>query len=80
MANIRVEMSPRSQVEREEIIAELTDVMVKHGSPRESTFVILYEVSHDVWAKGGVTYTKRMLAAEQGIPVEELLAAESLTK
>lgn len=76
MANIRVEMSPRPQAQREEIIAELTDVMVKHGSPRESTFVILYEVSHDVWAKGGVTYSKRMLAAEQAAGETPKLATE----
>ncbi|MEQ8437105.1 MAG: tautomerase family protein [Ilumatobacter fluminis] len=56
-------MSPRDQETREEIIADLTEVMVKFGSPRENTHVVLHEVSHDVWGKGGKTYTKR--AAEQ---------------
>lgn len=64
MANIRVELSPRDQATREAIIAELTDVMVKYGSPRESTQVILFEVTHDMWAKGGVTYAKRMQQRE----------------
>lgn len=59
MAIIRVELSPRDQDTREAIIADLTDVLVKYGSPRENTHVLLYEVSHDVWAKGGLTYTKR---------------------
>lgn len=63
MATIRVELSKRSQEEYEEIMKELTEVMVRHGSPSESTQVVLFEVSHDLWAKGGVTYTKRMLAA-----------------
>ena len=47
------------------IIADLTDVMVKYGSPRENTHVILTEVSYDVWGKGGKTFAKR--AEEQGI-------------
>lgn len=63
MAIVRVELSPRDQETRDAIIADLTDVMVKYGSPLENTHVLLYEVSHDVWAKGGKSYTKR--AAEQ---------------
>lgn len=59
MANIRVELGARDQETREAIIADLTDVMIKYGSPRESTQVILYEVSMDLWAKGGVPYSKR---------------------
>lgn len=59
MAIVRVELSPRDQETREQIIADLTDVMVKYGSPRENTHVVLHEVSHDVWGKGGLTYTKR---------------------
>ncbi|MGB4138148.1 MAG: tautomerase family protein [Microbacterium sp.] len=65
MANIRVELGKRSPQEREAIIADLTDVMVKHGSPRESTFVILYEIDMDLWAKGGVPYSKRAAAAAE---------------
>lgn len=63
MAIIRVEMGARPQAEREEIIARLTDVMVDFGSPRENTHVILYEVSYDVWAKGGLPYSKRARSA-----------------
>jgi 4-oxalocrotonate tautomerase len=59
MAIIRVELGQRDQETREAIIADLTDVLVKYGSPRENTHVILYEVSYDVWAKGGVTYNNR---------------------
>lgn len=59
MAIVRVEMGARSQQEREEIIARLTDVMVDFGSPRENTHVILYEVSMDLWAKGGLPYSRR---------------------
>lgn len=59
MAIVRVEMSPRPQPERDSIIAGITDVLVAHGSPRENTHVILYEVGYDVWAKGGLTYTAR---------------------
>lgn len=59
MSIIRVELGARDQETREAIIADLTDVMVKYGSPRENTHVILYEVSYDVWAKGGVPYSKR---------------------
>ena len=59
MAIIRVELGKRDQDTRDAIIAELTDVLVKYGSPRENTHVILYEVPYDVWAKGGLTYTKR---------------------
>lgn len=59
MAIIRVELAPRDQAEREAIMAELTEVMVRHGSPPESTQVLLYEVEMDRWAKGGVPYSKR---------------------
>lgn len=59
MAIVRVEMSKRSQPDRESIIAGITDVLVAHGSPRENTHVILYEVGYDVWAKGGVPYSVR---------------------
>lgn len=69
MAIIRVELSPRDQETKEQIIADLTDVLVKYGSPRENTHVLLYEVSHDVWAKGGLTYTKR--AQMQTLPPAE---------
>jgi len=64
MAIIRAEIGKRDQETKEAIIAELTDVLVKYGSPRENTHVILYEVSYDNWAKGGVTYNKRKLAQE----------------
>lgn len=63
MANIRVELGKRTPEQREAIIADLTDVMVKHGSPRESTFVILYEIDMDLWAKGGIPYSKREAAS-----------------
>ncbi|MEV0731622.1 tautomerase family protein [Polymorphospora sp. NPDC050346] len=63
MATIRVELGARDQETREAIIADLTDVMVKYGSPRESTQVILYEISMDLWAKGGIPYSKRAAAA-----------------
>ena len=59
MAIIRVDLGKRDQETRDAIIAELTDVMVKYGSPLENTHVILNEVSYDVWAKGGQTYAKR---------------------
>jgi 4-oxalocrotonate tautomerase len=59
MAIIRVELGARDQETREAIISDLTDVLVKYGSPRENTHVILYEVSYDVWGKGGVTYNNR---------------------
>jgi len=59
MAIIRVDMGKRDQETRDAIIADLTDVMVKYGSPRENTHVILTEVSYDLWGKGGQTYTKR---------------------
>jgi 4-oxalocrotonate tautomerase len=59
MAIIRVDLGKRDQDTREAIIADLTDVMVKYGSPRENTHVILNEVSYDVWAKGGLPYSKR---------------------
>lgn len=64
MAIIRVELSPRDPETRDAIIADLTDVMVKYGSPLENTHVLLYEVSHDVWAKGGLSYTKREARAK----------------
>lgn len=63
MAIIRVELGERDQETREAIISDLTDVMVKYGSPPESTQVILYEVSMDLWAKAGVPYSKRAAAA-----------------
>lgn len=63
MATVRVELGARTQEERDAIMADLTDVMVKHGSPRESTQVILYEVSMDLWAKGGLSYTRRAAQA-----------------
>ncbi|RZI82117.1 MAG: 4-oxalocrotonate tautomerase [Microbacterium sp.] len=59
MATVRVELGERTQEQREAIMADLTEVMVKHGSPLESTQVILYEVSMDLWAKGGIPYSKR---------------------
>lgn len=59
MAIVRVEMSKRSQPDRESIIAGITDVLVAHGSPRENTHVILYEIGYDVWAKGGLPYSVR---------------------
>lgn len=65
MAIVRVEMSPRPQAERDSIIAGITDVLVAHGSPRENTHVILYEVGYDVWAKGGLTYTARKKTVPQ---------------
>ncbi len=43
---------------------ELTDVLVKYGSPRENTHVLLYEVSYDNWAKGGKTYNQRKKEAQ----------------
>ncbi|GLY20955.1 hypothetical protein CA850_00680 [Micromonospora echinospora] len=64
MAIIRAEIGKRDQETKEAIIAELTDVLVKYGSPRENTHVILYEVSYDNWAKGGVTYNNRKRAQE----------------
>ncbi|MFI0423666.1 4-oxalocrotonate tautomerase [Spongiactinospora gelatinilytica] len=66
MAIIRVELGARDQATREALIADLTDVMVKYGSPRESTQVILYEVSMDLWAKGGVPYSRRAARAAEG--------------
>lgn len=63
MANVRVELGPRTQEQREAIMADLTAVMVKHGSPSESTQVILYEVEMDLWAKGGIPYSKRAAQA-----------------
>lgn len=59
MAIVRVEMGKRPQPERESIIAGITDVLVAHGSPRENTHVILYEIDYDVWAKGGLPYSVR---------------------
>lgn len=75
MAIIRVELGARDQETREAIIAELTDVLVKYGSPRENTHCILYEVSYDVWAKGGLTYNTRKSQGmfpkpESGAPTE----------
>lgn len=67
MATIRVELGKRDQETREAIIKELTDVLVKYGSPLESTQVILYELDMDVWAKGGVPFSKRLKAA--GLPL-----------
>ncbi|TDB83706.1 hypothetical protein E1091_18050 [Micromonospora fluostatini] len=64
MAIIRAEISPRDQETKDAIIAELTDVLVKYGSPRENTHVLLYEVSHDNWAKGGLSYTRRAAQAQ----------------
>lgn len=68
MAIVRVEMSPRPQPERDSIIAGITDVLVAHGSPRENTHVILYEVGYDVWAKGGLTYSARKKTVPQPSP------------
>lgn len=65
MAIVRVEMSPRPQADRDSIIAGITDVLVAHGSPRENTHVLLYEVGYDVWAKGGLTYTARKKVVPQ---------------
>ncbi|GAA1565482.1 hypothetical protein GCM10009827_103820 [Dactylosporangium maewongense] len=66
MAIIRAEIGHRDQETKEAIIAELTDVLVKYGSPRENTHVLLYEVSYDNWAKGGVTYNNRKKKAQEG--------------
>ena len=68
MAIIRAEIGKRDQATKEAMIADLTDVLVKYGSPRENTHVLLYEVSHDNWAKGGLSYTKR---AEQAAAAKE---------
>ncbi|WBB90190.1 tautomerase family protein [Verrucosispora sp. WMMC514] len=65
MAIIRAEISPRDQETKDKIIAELTDVLVRYGSPRENTHVLLYEVSHDNWAKGGLSYTRRAAQAKE---------------
>lgn len=65
MAIVRVEMSKRPQPERESIIAGITDVLVAHGSPRENTHVILYEIGYDVWAKGGLPYSVRAKTVPQ---------------
>ncbi|GAA2594347.1 hypothetical protein GCM10010399_26210 [Dactylosporangium fulvum] len=65
MAIIRAEIGHRDQETKEAIIAELTDVLVKYGSPRENTHVLLYEVSYDNWAKGGVTYNNRKKKAQE---------------
>ncbi|WP_181009874.1 tautomerase family protein [Ornithinimicrobium sufpigmenti] len=65
MAIVRVEMGKRPQPERESIIAGITDVLVAHGSPRENTHVILYEIDYDVWAKGGLPYSVRAKTVPQ---------------
>jgi 4-oxalocrotonate tautomerase len=65
MAIIRAEIGKRDQETKNAIIAELTDVLVKYGSPRENTHVLLYEVSYDNWAKGGVTYNERKKQAQE---------------
>lgn len=65
MAIIRAEIGKRDQATKEAMIADLTDVLVKYGSPRENTHVLLYEVSYDNWAKGGVTYNNRKRAAQE---------------
>lgn len=65
MAIVRVELAPRSQEQRDAIIKGITEVMVANGAQSEGTQVILYELSMDVWGKGGRTFTER--AAEQGI-------------
>ena len=64
MAIIRAEIGHRDQETKEKIIAELTDVLVRYGSPRENTHVLLYEVSYDNWAKGGKTYNQRKKEAQ----------------
>ncbi|MBQ1074259.1 MULTISPECIES: tautomerase family protein [Micromonospora] len=65
MAIIRAEIGKRDQETKNAIIAELTDVLVKYGSPRENTHVLLYEVSYDNWAKGGLTYNERKKQAQE---------------
>ncbi|MEV4665814.1 tautomerase family protein [Micromonospora echinofusca] len=65
MAIIRAEIGKRDQETKDAIIAELTDVLVKYGSPRENTHVLLYEVSYDNWAKGGLTYNERKKQAQE---------------
>lgn len=65
MAIVRVELGRRSQEQRDAIIKGITEVMVANGAQSEGTQVILYELSMDVWGKGGKTFTQR--AAEQGI-------------
>ncbi|MFF0717137.1 MULTISPECIES: tautomerase family protein [unclassified Micromonospora] len=65
MAIIRAEIGKRDQETKDAIIAELTDVLVKYGSPRENTHVLLYEVSYDNWAKGGLTYNERKKRAQE---------------
>lgn len=65
MAIVRVELGRRSQEQRDAIIKGITEVMVANGAQSEGTQVILYELSMDVWGKGGKTFAER--AKEQGI-------------
>jgi phenylpyruvate tautomerase PptA (4-oxalocrotonate tautomerase family) len=58
MAIVRVDLAERSQEEREAIIAEMTDVMARHGSRRENVQVLLLEHPTNCWGHGGITYEK----------------------
>ncbi|WP_166355237.1 tautomerase family protein [Phytoactinopolyspora limicola] len=67
MAIVRVEIARREQAVRDAIIADITEVMVKHGARREGTQVLLYEVDMDTWGQGGLTYTRRKQNVDAGL-------------
>ncbi len=62
MAIVTVEIFERTQEVREAIIEGITQVMVDNGALREETQVILYELTADVWGKGGDSFARRMAA------------------
>lgn len=59
MAIITVLLSPRSQEVREAIIKGITEVMVANGARSEGTEVVLHEVEHTHWGKGGLPFSVR---------------------
>ena len=59
MAIVRVEIAKREQSVREAIIADITEVMVRHGAHSEGTQVIITEIEMTHWGKGGVPFSKR---------------------
>ena len=64
MAIVRVEIAKREQAVREAIIADITDVLVKHGAKSEGTQVIITEIEMTHWGKGGQPFSKRVQAQE----------------
>lgn len=66
MAIVRVEIAPRPQEVRDAIIADITEVMIRHGAHREGTQVLLYELDMACWGQGGETFAKRIEAAKRG--------------